>query len=108
MSRSTITLSRMMIVLLLAAAIFMTDLLLPVRTATGVLYVAVLLLTLSWNSRKFTVGVAVASSVLTVLGFSAGVIRTGGAALIGVENVGFRCSPSGRRRSSACSTRRSG
>lgn len=89
MSRSTITLSRMMIVLLLAAAIFMTDLLLPVRTATGVLYVAVLLLTLSWNSRKFTVGVAVASSVLTVLGFSAGVIRTGGAALIGVENVGL-------------------
>lgn len=89
MSRSTITLSRMMIVLLLAAAIFMTDLLLPVRTATGVLYVAVLLLTLSWNSRRFTVGVAVASSVLTVLGFSAGVIRTGGAALIGVENVGL-------------------
>ncbi|QDU40289.1 Signal transduction histidine-protein kinase BarA [Maioricimonas rarisocia] len=89
MSRSTITFSRMMIVLLLAAAIFSTDLFLPVRTATGVLYVAVLLLTLSWNSRRFTVGVAVAASVLTVLGYSAGVARTGGVSLIGVENIGL-------------------
>ena len=54
---------------LLAGAILLIDLAIPLGVAGGVPYVAVVLLSL-WSTRKrFTVTVAVVTSILTVAGF---------------------------------------
>ena len=55
--------------LLLAIGIFIVDMLVPVGTAVGVLYVAVLLLTLSLRNRRFTVGFAALTMLLAILEF---------------------------------------
>jgi hypothetical protein len=54
---------------LLALAILGFDLLLPLGVAAGVPYIAVVLLSLRHEQRRFTVMMAVSCSLLTILGF---------------------------------------
>jgi PAS domain S-box-containing protein len=61
----------------LAAAVFAVDLFLPIGSAVGVLYVAVLLLSVSLRSARLTLGLAFAATVLQLVDFSASTAESG-------------------------------
>ena len=61
---------RALVTLGLLLAVFYVDWLLPITMPLGILYVAVLLLSLSMHSPRFTLGMAVLSGVLILLDFA--------------------------------------
>ncbi|HZC81440.1 MAG TPA: hypothetical protein VE222_06925 [Nitrospiraceae bacterium] len=56
--------------ILLAGGIFVLDIFQPLGVAVGILYTSLVLITLWFANRLFTLSVATASSLLVVLGFS--------------------------------------